>query len=94
LKGKKRYDGRPGADLPPLDLAKIKTDLVEKFGSGVTDCDVMSYVMFPKVLEEYLEFKEKYGPVEKLDTRAFLVGPSIAESLDVFPQLNKIYSYC
>ena len=49
----------------------------------VTDCDVMSYVMFPKVLDEYLEFKSKFGPVDKLDTRSFLVGPKIAESLNV-----------
>ncbi len=84
LKGKKRFDGRPGADLPPLDLEKVKQHLEEKFGEiNVRDCDVLSYVMFPKVLEEYLEFKAKFGPVDTLNTRVFLVGPKIAESLDV-----------
>ena len=39
--------------------------------------------MFPKVLEEFLAFKSKFGPVDTLDTRAFLVGPKIAESLNV-----------
>ena len=83
LKGKKKYEGRPGADLPPLDFDKIKAALVAKFGSRVQDCDVMSYVMFPKVLEEFLTFKSKFGPVDTLDTRTFFVGPKIAESLDV-----------
>lgn len=90
LKGKKRYDGRPGADLPPLDFNKVKTNLIEKFGvDNVRECDVMSYVMFPKVLEEYLDFKIKYGPVDKLDTRSFLIGPNIAESIDV----SKLHFY-
>lgn len=84
LKGKKRYDGRPGADLAPLDFKKVKTELVEKFGNDqISDCDVMSYVMFPKVLEEFAEFRAKYGPVDKLDTRSFFIGPNIAEPIDV-----------
>ena len=39
--------------------------------------------MFPKVLEEFLEFKSKFGPVDTLNTRVFFVGPKIAENLDV-----------
>lgn len=85
MKGKKRYEGRPGADMPPLNFEKIKSNLIEKYGSeNVEDCDIMSYVMFPKVLEEFLEFRKKYGPVDKLDTRSFFIGPNIAESIDVY----------
>lgn len=84
LKGKKSYDGRPGATLPALNFDKVKQNLVEKFPEvEVQDCDVMSYVMFPKVLEEFLEFKTKFGPVDTLDTRIFLVGPKIAENIEV-----------
>ncbi|CAF0720897.1 unnamed protein product [Brachionus calyciflorus] len=83
LKGKKRYDTRPGSDLPPLNFEQVKQNLIEKYGEVVTDCDVMSYVMFPKVLEEFLEFKLKYGPVDTLNTRVFFVGPKIAESIDI-----------
>ncbi len=43
----------------------------------------MDLFMFPKVLEEFLGFRTKLGPVETLDTRFFLAGPSIAESLYV-----------
>ena len=39
--------------------------------------------MFPKVLEEFLEFKQKFGPVDCLDTRTFFVGPKIAESVEI-----------
>jgi pyruvate carboxylase len=68
--------------MKPLDFDKIKQDLIAKFGY-VRDCDVMSYVMFPKVLEEFIEFKQVFGPVECLDTRVFFVGPKIAEDIDV-----------
>lgn len=83
LKNKKKYEGRPGADMPALDFDKVKEDLIAKYGQIVSNEDVMSYVMFPKVLEEFLEFKLKYGPVDTLDTRVFFVGPNIAESLDI-----------
>ena len=39
--------------------------------------------MFPKVLEEFLEFKQKFGPVDCLDPRVFFVGPNIAESIEI-----------
>lgn len=83
LKDKVKYEGRPGAEMQPLDFKKVKEDLIAKYGEIVTDCDVMSHVMFPKVLEDYLEFKMKFGPVDTLDTRVFLVGPKIAESIDI-----------
>jgi pyruvate carboxylase len=83
LKGKKVYNGRPGADMQTLDFEQVKQNLIEKYGEIVRDDDVMSYVMFPKVLEEYLDFKLKYGPVDRLNTRTFFVGPNIAEPIDI-----------
>jgi pyruvate carboxylase len=50
LKDKKVYTGRPGADraqMPSLEFDKVKTELIEKYGQTVRECDVMSYVMFP-----------------------------------------------
>jgi pyruvate carboxylase len=89
LKGRHRIDGRVGEQLAPLDFEKIKQDLISKYGE-VRDCDVMSYVMFPKVLEEFIEFKQKFGPVDCLDTRVFFVGPKIAESIEIQIEKGKI----
>ena len=49
IRNKPRIDGRPGAGLAPLDLKKIKAELRSKFGKHITDTDVTSYVMYPKV---------------------------------------------
>ena len=35
----------------------------------VSDNDVMSYAMYPKVAKDFLKFKSQYGPVDKLETR-------------------------
>lgn len=61
IRNKPRIDGRPGASMQPMDFKKIKADLRAKFGKHITDVDVMSYAMYPKVFEEYQGFVEKYG---------------------------------
>ena len=49
IRNKPRIDGRPGVSLEPLDFKKIKAELRAKYGKHVTDADVTSYVMYPKV---------------------------------------------
>jgi pyruvate carboxylase len=49
IRNKPRIDGRPGATMEPLDFKRIKTDLRSRFGKHITDADVTSYVMYPKV---------------------------------------------
>jgi len=51
IRNKPRIDGRPGASLAPLDFKKIKAELRSKFGKHITDADVTSHVMYPKVKE-------------------------------------------
>ena len=53
IRNKPRIDGRPGATMTPLEFKKIKAELRAKFGKHITDTDVTSYVMYPKVFEEY-----------------------------------------
>jgi len=76
-------DGRPGASLPAVDFDSLKADLVERHGDTIRDTDVMSAALYPKVFDEYAEFKAKYGPVDKLDTPTFLAGLDIEEEINV-----------
>ena len=50
IRNKPKIDGRPGTSLPSLEFKKIKADLRSKFGKHITDADVTSYVMYPKVM--------------------------------------------
>ncbi|CAF4400368.1 unnamed protein product, partial [Rotaria magnacalcarata] len=46
--------------------------------------------MFPKVLEEYIDFKKQYGPVDLYPTRIFFVGPELNEMIDIEIEHGKV----
>ncbi|KAF9245317.1 carbamoyl-phosphate synthase L chain, ATP binding domain-containing protein [Melanogaster broomeanus] len=89
IRNKPRIDGRPGATMAPLDFKKIKAELRSKFGKHITDADVTSYVMYPKVFEEYQGFIEKYGDLSVLPTRFFLGRPATGEEMHISIEKGK-----
>jgi len=89
IRNKPRVDGRPGASLQPLELKKIKAELRSKFGKHITDTDATSYVMYPKVFEEYQGFVQKYGDLSVVPTRYFLGRPDIGEEMHISIEKGK-----
>ncbi|KAL1858461.1 pyruvate carboxylase [Paecilomyces lecythidis] len=89
LRDRRKLDKRPGLSLEPLDLAKIKAEIKEKFGTA-TECDVASYAMYPKVFEDYRKFVQKYGDLSVLPTRYFLSRPEIGEEFNVELEQGKV----
>ena len=83
LKGAETIEGRPGESMPPLDLKALKEELQNFHGEHISDKDVISSALYPKVFEEFENFRQTYGPVDKLDTKTFLVGPDVAQDLEV-----------
>ncbi|XP_017771058.1 PREDICTED: pyruvate carboxylase, mitochondrial isoform X2 [Nicrophorus vespilloides] len=88
LKDMPRLEGRPGASMKPFDFPKLKEELSQIFDK-VTDKDVMSAALYPQVTKDYLKFTAEYGPVDKLDTRVFLVGPKVGEEFEVTIEKGK-----
>lgn len=83
LRGKPKINGRPGKDLKPLDFDALKKNLEEKHSRKLRDVDVMSSAMFPKEFDEFEQFRQNFGPVDKLNTKVFFKGLDIAEETDV-----------
>lgn len=83
LRGRPTINDRPGKNLKPMDFEKLHRSLEEKHGRKLRDVDIMSSAMFPKVFDEFEQFRQKYGPVDKLNTRVFLTGLELAEETDV-----------
>ncbi|XP_011873206.1 PREDICTED: pyruvate carboxylase, mitochondrial isoform X1 [Vollenhovia emeryi] len=88
LKDMPRVQGRPGASLASLDFDALKKELKESH-PHVSEKDVMSAALYPKVTNDYLSFKEQFGPVDKLETRIFLTGPKVGEVFDVTIEKGK-----
>ena len=89
LRERRKLNERPGLTLEPLNLAKIKKDINNKFGSA-SECDVASYAMYPKVFEDYRKFTAKYGDLSVLPTRYFLAKPEINEEFHVELEKGKV----
>lgn len=89
LRGRRKMDKRPGLYLEPIDFAKVRKELNSKF-SGVTDTDIASYVMYPKVYEDYKKFVSKYGDLSVLPTKYFLSKPAIGEEFHVELEKGKV----
>jgi pyruvate carboxylase len=82
LRERRKMDKRPGLYLDPVDLVKVKKELKEKWGDA-TECDVASYVMYPKVFDDYKKWTQKYGDLSVLPTRYFLARPETGEEFHV-----------
>ncbi|KAA8896193.1 carbamoyl-phosphate synthase L chain, ATP binding domain-containing protein [Sphaerosporella brunnea] len=86
---RKKLGERPGKSLPPVDFAKIRAELEAKYGYA-SECDIASYVMYPKVFKEYKDFCAKYGDLSVLPTKYFLSRPDIGEEFGVEIEKGKI----
>ncbi|PKS06478.1 hypothetical protein jhhlp_007226 [Lomentospora prolificans] len=89
LRGRRKLDARPGLSLDPVDFTKVKRELSKKYGK-VTDCDIASYIMYPKVFEDYKKFTTRFGDLSVLPTKYFLSKPDIGEEFHVELEKGKV----
>ncbi|HVW70912.1 MAG TPA: biotin/lipoyl-containing protein, partial [Steroidobacteraceae bacterium] len=83
LKGAKPLTERPGASLPPTDLEAERAKIQKKLPRPVTDDDLASYLMYPKVWTEYAQDRQHYGDVGILPTPVFFYGMEPGEEITV-----------
>lgn len=74
LKGEEPIGGRPGASLPPADLAAERERAEEATGWSLSEEELYSWLLYPKVFLDYVEHRKKYGPVSVLPTAVFFYG--------------------
>ena len=89
LRGRRKMDKRPGLYLPAADLKAVRAELTAKWG-GCTETDVASYLMYPKVFDEYKKWHAKFGDLSVLPTRYFLSAPHIDEEFHVELEKGKV----
>jgi len=66
-------EGRPGASLEAYDFGEAEAMLKSKYGEAlISEQDVLSHALYPKVFTDWMDFKAVYGDVAKLSTEDFL----------------------
>jgi pyruvate carboxylase len=71
LRGAKPRKGRPGANLPPVDLQETSAALEKKIGRKPSRDEVLSYLMYPDVFLKFARAREAWGDIDTLPTPEF-----------------------
>jgi len=83
LKGVAPLSARPGALLPAADLEAERARVQQHLPRPVTDEDLASYLMYPKVWLEYARERALYGEPGILPTPVFFYGMEPGQEISV-----------
>ena len=83
LKGRMPLTVRPGQVLEPVDLDVARAEAEKKVHRHISDRELASYLMYPRVFTEYADHRRKYADVSSLPTPAFFYGPEEGDELYV-----------
>ncbi|HQR23151.1 MAG TPA: pyruvate carboxylase [Steroidobacteraceae bacterium] len=81
LKGATPLTVRPGAVMPPVDLARQREELQAKMPRPISDREFASWLMYPKVFTDYMTERVQYGDTSVLPTRTFFYGLGAGEEI-------------
>jgi pyruvate carboxylase len=85
LKGAAPLERRPGAEMPAVDLQAERAGIQQKLARPVTDEELASYLMYPRVWLEFAAERALYGDVGILPSAVFFYGmePGQEESVEL-----------
>ena len=83
LQGEKPVVGRPGESLAPADLTAARATVSEMIEGDPSDSDLLSFLMYPQVFEQFVKHQQQYSDVSVLPTPVFFGGMSVGEEIAV-----------
>lgn len=83
LNGRPAITCRPGELLESANFETVKQTLEEQHERPFPMRQVLSYVLYPQVYQEYLTHSSTYGDVSVLDTPTFFYGLRLGEEISV-----------
>jgi pyruvate carboxylase len=89
LGGDKPLKVRPGESLRDEDFDKTRSYLKGKFKVEIDSKDIISYLLYPKVFEDYLEHRIEYDDTSVIPTKTFYYGMEPSEEISVVIEEGK-----
>jgi pyruvate carboxylase len=83
LQGGAPLTGRPGANLPPVDFDAVRSKAEKTLGRALSEQELSSYLMYPKVFCDYAEHRRHYGDVSVLPTPVFFHGLQEGQDISI-----------
>jgi len=83
LKGRAPLTVRPGEVLPPADLEQERRNAEQKIGRAVTDAELASWLMYPKVFADYAASRAAFGNATVLPTPVFFYGMTPGQEVNI-----------
>jgi pyruvate carboxylase len=83
LRGRTPITGRPGAHLPPADFDAARVKLQEQIGHAVSDRDLLSYLLYPRVFPDLATHQARYSDTSVIPTHVFFYGMEPGEEMSV-----------
>ena len=74
---------RPGHMLPPADLSGERAAAEAKIGRAITEFELASYLMYPKVFVDYAADRAAFGDVSTLPTSVFFYGMEPGQEINI-----------
>jgi pyruvate carboxylase len=74
---------RPGELLPPADLEAERRLAETKVGRAITESELVSYLMYPKVFADYAADRTAFGDVSTLPTAVFFYGMEPGQEINI-----------
>lgn len=95
LRGKKPMTTRAGASLPPADFQKAREHLQATLNREPTEQDIVSYILYPRVFDDFAKHAIEYSDVSVLPTSIFFYGmqPGEEASVEIEPGKTLIIKF-
>jgi len=79
LKGEAPITCRPGELLEPIDFEKAREE-VRKFYPNADDHNIISWCLYPKVVEDFYRHRQAYGYIMRMGSHVFFNGMALGET--------------
>jgi pyruvate carboxylase len=83
LNGKSPLTVRPGELLPPADLQAERAAAEAKIGRPITEFELASHLMYPKVFADYAADRAAFGDLSTLPTAVFFYGMQPGQEINI-----------